>query len=291
MEANGDAEAGRRQRTFAALSNARGNFSMPMIDLDAARERAAALKERLAETSAKLAERSEKTAAAFQEKVSAASQRAAPTIDALKERALKERDALKERAASLPSSSRMMSMMSSNVNSEKLESKLGSLKAWGHSAVDRMAKMTAEQRGHAPSQSADNDGTAAGIYRHRRADVDSDEEEMEAKVPTADLLGGELLDGACASGSRHRSHVLGRLAWRLARWVECEQRAGRSDERLYRDAVLATHRRDAAADRPVRRLDGPRGSPQSHRRRGRYRRRELPPRCRRRRAPTDTREA
>ena len=174
---------------------------MPMIDLDAARERAAALKERLAETSAKLAERSEKTAAAFQEKVSAASQRAAPTIDALKERALKERDALKERAASLPSSSRMMSMMSSNVNSEKLESKLGSLKAWGHSAVDRMAKMTAEQRGHAPSQSADNDGTAAGIYRHRRADVDSDEEEMEAKVPTADLLGGELLDGACASGS------------------------------------------------------------------------------------------
>jgi len=40
MAANGDAEAGRRQRTFAALSNARGNLSMPMIDLDAARERA-----------------------------------------------------------------------------------------------------------------------------------------------------------------------------------------------------------------------------------------------------------
>jgi hypothetical protein len=201
MAANGDAEAGRRQRTFAALSNARGNLSMPMIDLDAARERAAALKERLAETSAKLAERSEKTAAAFQEKVSAASQRAAPTIDALKERALKERDALKERAASLPSSSRMMSMMSANVSSEKLESKLGSFKAWGHSAVDRMAKMTAEQHGHAPTQSADNDATAAGIYRQRRVDVDSDEEEMEAKVPTADLLGGELLDGASASGS------------------------------------------------------------------------------------------
>ena len=201
MAVNGDAEAGRRQRTFAALSNARGNLSMPMIDLDAARERAAALKERLAETSAKLAERSEKTAAAFQEKVSAASQRAAPTIDALKERALKERDALKERAASLPSSSRMMSMMSANVSSEKLESKLGSFKAWGHSAVDRMAKMTAEQHGHASSQSADNDATAAGIYRQRRADVDSDEEEMEAKVPTADLLGGELLDGASASGS------------------------------------------------------------------------------------------
>jgi len=159
------------------------------------------LKERLAETSAKLAERSEKTAAAWQEKVSAASQRAAPTIDALKERALKERDALKERAASLPSSSRMMSMMSANVSSEKLESKLGSFKAWGHSAVDRMAKMTAEQHGHASSQSADNDATAAGIYRQRRADVDSDEEEMEAKVPTADLLGGELLDGASASGS------------------------------------------------------------------------------------------